>query len=106
MLSNLPYFKDCLEIGFAYREKNPEYAHFCSWQGRAVCLGIGGIAAVGIILWPPLAVCYACTTTASFIWKVLDCTMCLLFTPFLAVVVLIKGLFGATLHPGILFKFP
>lgn len=105
MLSQLVAFNRLADTVFKKVKDASEYATFCSWKGRFACLNLAALYGVGgIFMGPFITPSYACKQNTSFRWKVLDITACILLTPLLAAIFLIKALVGTILHPGIIFS--
>ncbi len=101
----LPGFNEAVATAFGDREVNNRYSQFCSCEGRVISLLNAGMGLIGIVAGPVLMSITACQKASQgFGWKVLDVSLCILFTSLLSVIFMVRGLFGAIFHPGILYK--
>ncbi len=86
------------------REVKGKNNEFCSCAGRKDSLAVAAFGFFLLVAGPVFTCSDVCKSKVCFGWKIVDFVACLALGVLLGIALIIKGLFGAIFHPGVVFK--
>ncbi len=96
--------KVILDFRLTAREVRGTNNEFCSYAGRINSLAAAGTGLIMLVTCPIFIVLALCESKVCIGWKIVDFVASLALGVLFSIALIMRGLFGAVFHPGIVFK--